>query len=361
MIVQSFNTPEYLNKRYFPSLDGWRAVAILIVLLDHLRYNQLPGTIYSKISHSLIYGHLGVRIFFVLSGFLITILIIKEFQKSGTINSKRFYIKRILRIFPALYLYLIVLAIVNYFFKLNIDVNSFLVAAFYVSNFQFFDVNTFTGHTWSLSVEEQYYLIWPLVFLYLQKRIWVLLCFVFIVITCLRMFWYYYPNYQQLSLKPFLSHVDSIFMGALFAFLSFKNFFSANQTIWKNKLLVILFGLLLPCIYFCISQGYLGFVLLPFGSIILNLIIGFLILRTLIHSNGILYKILNAKVMVKIGIISYSIYIWQQLFIVPYNIGYPLYFWQVFPLNIILSFTVAYLSHHYYESYFIKIKNRWYT
>ncbi|KQN30873.1 hypothetical protein ASE92_19235 [Pedobacter sp. Leaf41] len=97
-------------------MDGWRAVAIMMVILGHFMLTLEPGSIIHTILKLTAIGGLGVKIFFVLSGFLITTLLIKEKIKYTRINLKKFFIRRVLRIIPVLYLYLIVIFFVNHFF-----------------------------------------------------------------------------------------------------------------------------------------------------------------------------------------------------------------------------------------------------
>ena len=156
---------------YLPGLDGLRAVAIIGVLLYHAGFDPLPG------------GFLGVDVFFVLSGFLITSLILEQFQRSGTINFKQFYLGRARRLLPALFLMLVVVGIAVALVYRD-SAASFradaLASIFYVNNWWYIVADhsyfEFTGrpallnHLWSLAVEEQFYLIWPFIaFLVIRK------------------------------------------------------------------------------------------------------------------------------------------------------------------------------------------------
>ncbi|MEZ5116141.1 MAG: acyltransferase family protein [Candidatus Nanopelagicales bacterium] len=149
---------------YLPGLDGIRAIAVLGVLLYHADLTWIEG------------GFLGVDVFFVLSGFLITSLLLEEFDRRGTIDFKRFYIRRARRLLPALFLVLAVVSVMAAFFyrdaapSVRTDVPA---AFFYVTNwwyiaadqsyFEFIGRPAMLQHLWSLAVEEQFYLIWPLV------------------------------------------------------------------------------------------------------------------------------------------------------------------------------------------------------
>jgi peptidoglycan/LPS O-acetylase OafA/YrhL len=137
-----------------PELDGLRGIAVGLVLACHLGI-QLGFPWAEPL------GALGVQLFFALSGFLITRLLVRELDASGTIELKRFYLRRAFRIFPAFYAFLAVVALLI-LRGLVTDTNwrSFAAAALYISNIRGSSVTL--GHTWSLAVEEQFYALWPL-------------------------------------------------------------------------------------------------------------------------------------------------------------------------------------------------------
>ena len=147
---------------YLPGLDGIRAIAIVAVLLFHGAIGPFPG------------GFLGVDVFFVLSGFLITSLILEELDRSTTVNFGRFYLGRARRLLPALLLMLLVVGIavcLVYRDAAYQYARDALASAFYVNNwwyinqhlsyFQAMGRPPLLQHLWSLAVEEQFYLIWP--------------------------------------------------------------------------------------------------------------------------------------------------------------------------------------------------------
>lgn len=354
----SYITPEFLNKNYFPSLDGWRAVAIILVVLGHSKFTTSETSLYNQFVSTFIYAALGVKIFFVLSGFLITSLLIKEFIKNKKVNFKFFFIKRTLRIFPVLYLYILTIFVLNNIYGLNLKSDYFLGPLLYINNFNIFESTWLTGHTWSLAVEEQFYIIWPFVFYFMSLKAWLFCIILLCAIPFLNVWWYYNPNYYQITLGPFLKEADAIFTGSLIAQLSFKGFFSKKQKLWTNKAVVPLSILIILTIYYFMSRGMLGIVLLPFGSTMVNFLIGFLLLQSILNSHTVIYRLLNQNFMIKIGIISYSLYIWQQLFIIPSKIYPGFSNWSAFPLNILFAFLMAYISYHYYERYFLKMKNK---
>lgn len=121
------NTPSaLLQQSHYPSIDGLRAVSIIIVVLCHVLFDT-PLRKYFD-------GGIGVEIFFVISGFLITTLLQKEQTKFGKISLKKFYIRRVLRIVPVAVLFVLVLMVLNVIFKLNITKTSFVLALLYLKN-----------------------------------------------------------------------------------------------------------------------------------------------------------------------------------------------------------------------------------
>ena len=152
--------------KHIRALDGLRGIAVLLVVAYHFSPQHLPG------------GFLGVDVFFVLSGFLITSLLVTERDSSGHIGLRAFWIRRARRLFPALLLLIIAVGIYSLLFASPLAVRSIrddgLASLFYVANWRFVYsgqsyIEQFVGvgpspfrHTWSLAIEEQYYLIWHL-------------------------------------------------------------------------------------------------------------------------------------------------------------------------------------------------------
>ncbi|MDA3004577.1 MAG: acyltransferase family protein [Actinomycetota bacterium] len=163
-----------MNKRsdlltYIPSLDGIRALSVLAVIVYHANKLWLPG------------GFLGVEVFFVISGYLITLLLLAESEKSGTVSLKQFWLRRARRLLPALWVVVLGVVVFAALFQREIlgtlrgDVVAALFYGFnwfqiwvgtsYFTSFEFVPLR----HLWSLAVEEQFYLIWPIVMLVVAK------------------------------------------------------------------------------------------------------------------------------------------------------------------------------------------------
>jgi len=156
--------------RRIPSLDGIRAVSILMVLYGHLTGTRgFPNRVDSTWGNALgDIAHLGVLVFFVISGFLITSLLMSEREKTGTISLGKFYLRRVLRIFPAFYALIAALAIATWLGWIDLGGRDFAYALTYTINY-YPDHPWQVGHLWSLSIEEQFYLLWPLTFVLLVR------------------------------------------------------------------------------------------------------------------------------------------------------------------------------------------------
>lgn len=146
--------------RRLTALDGLRTVAVLLVFAHHVDQHALPG------------GFIGVDVFFVISGYLITSLLLREQEMTGDISVSRFYLRRALRLYPALVVLVLVVTPIAAVEHIGWPVPDGFAALFYVTNFwsSVFGHLTLLLHTWSLSVEEQFYLVWPIVLLFMLRR-----------------------------------------------------------------------------------------------------------------------------------------------------------------------------------------------
>ncbi|WP_316797821.1 acyltransferase [Pedobacter frigidisoli] len=353
----SFAIPSFLEKSYFPSLDGWRALAIIMVILGHAKLTVPNNTFYYQFFERFIYAELGVRIFFILSGFLITSLLLKELVQNGKIVIYNFFIKRALRIFPVLYLYIITIYILNKYFNLGISNSPILGMLFYFTNFIMYNNPWLSSHTWSLSLEEQFYLIWPITICFIKKRVWLFASILIILTQLLRVLWYKSGFYLE-TLGPFLNGADAIFLGSLLSIISFKGFISPLVKYWRNQYFHFLAIFIVFFVYYSLHRGMLGKFLLPFGYVLSDLAIGYLLLATIISTKGLIFNMLNNTIIIKLGVVSYSLYIWQQLFIIPLNYNPEILPRAQFPINILMSIFVAFISYYCFEIHFLNFKKR---
>ena len=349
------------------SIDGIRAIGIMMVLSGH-NLSTLPTYLANNIFLRCISNSaLGVKIFFVISGYLITKLLLSEKNKTGTVNIKHFYIRRIFRIFPVFYLYILCILILKWFFIPDIISNYYLAlfAGLYLWNYKHlfnYEIISndngywFFGHFWSLSMEEQFYLLWPLAFNKINKILLVRITY-FIIFTMplVRVLTYFLMPDSRGQLSMMLqTGGDTILTGCLGALLEDK--FALNKQIsllLRNNYFVAFCCVILFMISPLLGEQFRGGYSMLIGRTLENFIILFLLLWS-IYIPSLISKILNSKLFVYIGTLSYSLYIWQQLFLtdrLDYKINH-------FPLNLIMCLLVAMLSYHVIEKPILKFKNK---
>lgn len=353
-----YEAPPMLQQNYFPSLDGLRAVSIAIVILAHLNEHFFNNHVLKILVGQ---GLLGVTIFFVISGFLITSLLLKEQIKTGTISLKNFYLRRFFRIFPLVILYVVCLICLNYFFHLEIHFITFIGCAFFLANLNFFNRSAFAGHFWSLAFEEQYYLIFP----FLLKKMYkffiglVLSATVFFpVLIVVAGYFQITVNQKIIHVFHFLAQFIPLLIGTLLALLAFKNYFLNS---WMQKKGLVINTLLLLLIFWLnidrIENVFEHYILFIKNVFVCFLIAFFIVINlTKENKNSIYFTVLNSKICIKIGVLSYSMYIWQQVFTL-FDDKLPQAFTSM-PYNLILLLLVSFISYNYYEKYFLTFKNR---
>lgn len=344
-----------------PSLSGLRALSIIFVLLGHFTHKgylilKFPLSFFAD-------SQLGVNIFFVISGFLITRILITQ-EANGTISLVNFYKRRSLRIFPAYYFLLIVYALLQLLNIFHFNTLSWLSSILYFKYFAITDWET--AHFWSLSIEEQFYLLWPFIFINFKKHRIHISIFILCCTPLIRYFAYLnYFNFRFLTESTSMFHrMDAIMTGCLLA-LTFDKWESV-LTLVKSKLsdkikvtyVIILFIFLIPSHFFILNVFHfnIDFILIPFGTrygSISNILIAFLIVESIQHNDSFWFKTLNSKLFVYLGSISYSLYLWQQMFF-----SEKLKCYSNFPLNIFLIFVLANISYYFIEKPFLKFKNK---
>ena len=343
------SVPEILQPSYFPGLDGLRAISIIMVLLGH----SLIGTWWADHFQ----GNIGVDIFFVISGFLITTLLLKEKVKNGKISLSKFYIRRFLRIFPVAYLYLSCLTILNYIFDLHTTLRMFLTAGLYIGNFPVkYGRNWQTAHFWSLAVEEQFYLLFPFILIksinrYLSIIILILILLPFIVIAG-EFSLQHYGNHIITKILLFFTYLlgygtSSILIGSLTSILIFKRIITfRDSTPCLLSFLIFIIAIVLHI------NGVLNW---NFIIYVFPFLVSYVIVLNL-NNNNFFSLILNHRMVVYMGILSYSVYIWQQLF--TYNQPWKNLFKysDSLLLNYISLFLIAYFSYNFFERKFLNLK-----
>ena len=285
-----------------PSLDGLRAISILLVMLSHL-------VKWKHVSLELLqgYGDLGVHVFFVLSGYLITNLLLKEHARTSTIRLSDFYVRRAFRIFPAAFVFLGV--VVGLYWR-EMHWTHVAAAVFYVANMDISRPWIF-GHLWSLSIEEQFYLLWPVVLrTWHRNRVAILLC-VFLGTPVFRAATYAMkaPGAIVASLPGV---ADQLAIGCLLAIYAKR----LPRIPGYLALVMTAAAILIPW-YPATSAGrslFMLFVLRP----LLHVAIAGIVL----HVIQVPYFALNWGPVAWLGKISYSLYLWQELFCSNPNLHY---------------------------------------
>jgi peptidoglycan/LPS O-acetylase OafA/YrhL len=290
------------------SLDGWRAVAIVLVLLSHWWGTQGADQIPAWLGPFRSHGDLGVRIFLVISGLLITFLLLKEEEGRGQISLKLFYIRRAIKIFPVYFTFLGVLAVMSVLGYYHDELSTWIGALTFTRNV-IGKGDSATGHLWSLAVEEQFYLLWPacLVGFGLAKRPRAALCifgvvvvgaFVAKAITCTG---YGFVCGRLLGEKSLFRYMDSLAIGCAAAFV-----------LWHERARIPAWGFWPAAIALVFSSA------LTQSAAVTTLQSG-LAAIAILCSIIAAPPILNNKPVVLLGVLSYSIYIWHMLFVAHYT------------------------------------------
>jgi peptidoglycan/LPS O-acetylase OafA/YrhL len=347
--------------RHIPTLDGWRAVAVLAVVFYHsLHHGLTPGTIWFHLATR---AHLGVDVFFAISGFLICGKLLDELRRTGTISLTHFYIRRCFRILPPVLLYLLVLALLTACGWLNTAPWEFASTLFFVRNyfpvFHGGEVGVFTAQFWSLAVEEHFYLLWPGVLLLIGPRIRRIASVA--VLLALAIFAWRTIDAANGWLIPYGSNVDSktdtrldaLLWGCLAAVV-YPKLVRALEGFDKRHLRGLLW---LPLLVLA------GMVILakPFmlRSLCEAILFPSLLLSTALAPGSWLGRLLELPAIRWIGRMSYSIYIWQELVMFSAKPAYsPLHHLEYFPINLATILLTACASYYLVERPMIRLGHR---
>jgi len=337
---------------YRSDIDGLRAVAVLLVIIFHLDKSLLPG------------GFIGVDIFFVISGYLISLYIFTKID-SNEFSLAEFYRRRVKRIAPAMFTVLIVVLVASQFMLLPLDAkdvaSSALWSVFSMTNVYFFlneDVSYFASsmnekpllHYWSLAVEEQFYLLWPVILLLTYKK------------------------------KAMMTFLLALILLSLFSFLAAQYFYSTSPSFVYYMLptrsgelmvgaivaLIIKSGYGLKYQYIThLSLSYTGMILIVLSVIVISedaVFPGIIALLPTVgaallifsgqYSENPIAQVLKSSFLVKIGLISYSAYLWHWPLIAFFRYGLFEQTWLSNITLILLTFFLALISYLYIEQPF---------
>jgi peptidoglycan/LPS O-acetylase OafA/YrhL len=328
-----------MKSRNIPSLDGLRAVSVGMVVAAHMN-----GVLAQKIPFIpfwlyIFWGALGVQTFFVISGFLITRLLLKELQATGTVSLGRFYFRRALRIFPPFYAYLAVALVLTLTGVFAGELRAFIVAGTYTSNY-LGGGSELLEHTWSLSLEEQFYLLWPAALVLLGTKKSIKLAIWVILLSPLSRIVTYYlaPSHRALLNGMLHTGLDSIMFGCLLALLwhnvRFNQFVQPFVRGWVAALSA-LFVLILGPVLQSHFRGSYGLVI---GFTLNAICLSQILLYVVRVPNSGLGWLLNTRVLRHLGVISYGLYLWQHMFTRPNSVRFV-------PWNLVAILVCAELSH----------------
>ncbi len=349
---------------YIKQLDSIRAIAVLLVIITH----WFPK---DNFLYALAKTFNGVDIFFTLSGFLITGILLKDrktAEESGQTKLgcfKNFFLRRVLRIFPLYYLVLMILL----FFNPSSDPIDFTWFSTFTSNFYFFEVQQWNilSHTWSLSVEEQFYFIWPWLILFTGRRFLPHAIFAFVVTGIV--------SQQLVSQNEFawiLPHtcLDALALGGLLAW------FEVHKPHRIARVYRLVSALAIVCLGLLVLKNVFH---LPYASgrtitAVLTLWMITHILRNREHQQYLFRPLLNNNLLIFLGKMSYGIYLFH--FLIPYFMAAP-YTWEYEHLkipavikdhpafwlgqNFIILIAVSWLSYRFVETPILKMKRHFYS
>ncbi len=330
------------------SIDGLRALSISLVLLGHL-LNGMKSHV--RINHwwfLLGNGGLGVFIFFVISGYLITKLLLRENEKFGTISLSRFYYRRFFRIIPPLYMYVAFVFIVGIFTGLRAEPREIFTALTFTRNLDYHSHQFMFEHFWSLCIEEQFYLIWPILLLICLRRSGpkaaaTLAMALIIIAPVYRLMWF--PLIHD---QPFRHFVDELLPGRMDALMfgclvALTEGAPALERIYNRVSSV---PWILPVWFFLISNllssRFGNYYTFAIGQTLDGAAVALMLLWCARNPRSGVGRVLNWGPVVHVGLISYSLYIWQTYFLHEKNyliVGH-------FPLNLICIFAAAEFSYY---------------
>ncbi len=280
--------------RRIPSLDGLRAVSISLVVVGHWVEVHYRSDVAGA------FANLGVRIFFVISGYLITTLLLKEYGKTSTIGLQEFYVRRAYRILPAAIVFMLPVFVI---FWHELTWYHMAAAALYLTNFDF-SHPWFLGHLWSLSVEEQFYLLWPGVLKKWHRHRVAILVGVVLFAPVYRVACHFLKLHGRAD-ETFPAVADVLAIGCLLAI------FAARLP--KIKIAWAL-AMILPVVLVPMYWGAMRFHTTAVLLLVLWPLMHLSIAGLLLHVVERPYWILNVRPVEWLGKISYSLYLWQQLF-----------------------------------------------
>lgn len=360
------------QKIYFPNLNGIRFIAAFLVIIHHIEQFKFISTFenyWETVPFIRIIGNLGVILFFVLSGFLITFLLLSEENTFKVIDIKAFYIRRILRIWPLYFLILLlafaILPNIQLFtlpglgkdvIYTDLGLKVFLYVIFLPNMvLPLLGIVPYVSHTWSIGTEEQFYLVWPVILKYFKKfRLSLMLFIVFFYMAFAKFLISPYakslPNKNTIIFFWSSFNIDCMAIGGIFAILLFQKHNMLRYLI--NNILC--YTTIISVILMMINSIYIPYIHYEFYSVLFGIII------LNFAQNEQLKFSLEQAVFKYLGNISYGLYMYH-----PIGIVFSLFVckllnltsnWFIYPLSFMVTIFLASISYQYFEKYFLKYK-----
>jgi peptidoglycan/LPS O-acetylase OafA/YrhL len=336
-----------------PVIDGVRAVAIVLVIVFH-GSRTLAGNLHSRALANFARegGHLGVDLFFVLSGYLISSILLAEHKRTGSIDLRRFYLRRTRRIFPAYYLYLLCIGGLAIAHVLQVSLTAWLLGITYLTDYSLGHSAVWIEHGWSLAIEEQFYLFWPALIIALgvgRAYRFALGCIV--VLPFVRLATYVvFPHQRDFIDVMFHTRLDMLMFGCALAIAVSRGLIPLDRFAGRTGTTAMQIALAALVLGVLAATKFHGAYLFTVGYTVTGLATATLLLYLVSHPDSPGTKLLGLRPVTWLGRISYSLYLWQQLFLTPENqtiLGR-------FPINVCAAVLCAAASYYFVERRFFK-------
>lgn len=356
-----------LDRVYFPGLNGLRALAALAVVLSHITISleqfkldsHLIGTLPNGNARGIDLADYGVSIFFSLSGFLITYLLIQE-KENGGIDVSNFYIRRILRIWPLYYLYFLVASLIIALWRVPHESFYNLFYVFFSANIpKIFQLKSeLLGHYWSLGVEEQFYLFWPWWVIVFYRKLYSRTIILLALLIGTKIVAHFYFPDTLFETAMYVNRFDCMLIGALGAMLYYrkKRWFIFATTALPTQVIAW------TCIILAAGNKF------HLASILDQEIMCFITVALIMGQIAVKSPVINLErpALDRLGRLSYGIYVIHPVVIFLLaklwsGVHYPptvLHYCIVFILAASLTVLLAFLSYEYFEKFFLAVKSR---
>lgn len=340
----------FKKEKYLPAFDGLRAISVLIVLLSHLKRNFI------------IPGGFGVTIFFFISGFLITRLLIAEYERNDKLDLKGFYVRRLLRLYPPLLLMIVIYTIIIKLFNSQVGAWDISAALFYFENYFYVHFKGLQkadfSILWSLAIEEHFYFFFPLLFIFVYKRKIIINAIIGLIIMAFITRLFYSLTLSPKTAEEYTYYLtecryDSILFGCLSALLLSKSKEVYVRIIEKP---IALYAALFILLFTFLIRNDLFRSALRYS--VQGVCLMFIIPAVVLIPSGI-NKTLSAPYLIHVGKISYSVYMmqWIAIYVADNSFERETIPWVM----VIISGTIilSYFSYYFIEKNILLLRRRY--